>query len=298
MNPAYKGVTYAFRYEVIEPKQRKSVKSHSKSTYKLRDEKEWIPVPNATPSIVDADTWDKAQEQLRRNMLYSKRNRKHQYLLTNGRLRCGVCGRAMVGSCQGRRLLYRCICNIKTNYYDHCPQPTIVATKIEPPVWDEIKGVLKNPALVIDELNRQRNDKARLSLEADQILIENRIKQVTKEEQRYLRLYGQERIDQSTLLAEIDRVRRDKEALQSKLAELKQRQNAFEQVDIRLERLPDVLAELNGKLEGADYELKQLALEALEVKVTIYPNGDMRLDGSIPTNANCLTQGQYLGSWY
>lgn len=289
LNPAYKGLTYAFRYQAIEPKKpKKALRSYSKTSYTLRDKKEWIVVPNATPLIVEPSIWDKAQEQLQRNRVNSPRNRKHEYLLINGRLRCGVCGHGMVGGCQkkvnGDWLLYRCICNVKSNYYDRCLQPSIATSKIEPLVWNEVTKVLKNPQLVIEALNQQRNDTARFSLEAEQILIDNRIKQISKEEHRYLRLYGQGKIDEQLLLIEVDRVREQKESLEKKLAELKERERTFEQADIKLDRVSDVLATLNERLDNADYDLKQTALDALDVKATLYPNGHIHIDGSIPTN--------------
>jgi len=193
----------------------------------------------------------------------------------------------MVGSVRrkagGDWLFYRCISDCKPNYYSRCSQPNIAASEIEPLIWNEVAKVLKNPSLVIEELDRQRNDTRRFSLEAEEILIENRIQQVSKEEQRYLRLYGQGKVDESLLLAEIDRIRKDKESLESKFAELKERQKAFEEADTRLERVSDVLTTLTERLDNADYDIKQLALDALNVRVILYPDGNIHINGSIPT---------------
>lgn len=156
-NSAYEGITYAFRYKAIEARRpKKEERRYTKTTHIFRDKSEWIEVPNASPAIVSAELFEAAQEQLRLNRGKFPRTRKHQYLLTNGRLRCGVCGLAMVGCCKkkpgGDWLFYRCVRNIKTGYYKPCPQRSIAAGIIEPLVWAEVMRVLKDPALVLGEL--------------------------------------------------------------------------------------------------------------------------------------------------
>ena len=61
----------------------------------------------ATPALVDAESWDRAQEALLRNRNLAMKNSKHVYLL-RGLIRCQSCGHAYTGSSgkDGRR--YRC----------------------------------------------------------------------------------------------------------------------------------------------------------------------------------------------
>jgi site-specific DNA recombinase len=288
-NPAYKGETYAFRYKVVEPKSRKSpIRRYGKTRTLRRDKGEWILVPNGTPPIVGTEVWGMAQEQLRRNRLTSPRNRKHQYLLTNGRLRCGVCGRSMIGACQKRKtvddwLLYRCICNIKSAYYEKCPQHSIPASKVEPLVWNEVTKVLRNPSLVIAELGRQRGKGVGIALEAEEILVRNRIEQLQKEEKRYLRLYGQGKFDDSVLFAEVERTKRDKGILEEKLVNLREQKKSIAESERRLEGASEALAVITNNLDKADHNLKQLALSALDIKATLYPDNRLHITGSIPT---------------
>src|SRR5262249_2123212 len=53
----------------------------------------WIPID--VPAIIEHEVFEAAQAQLQRNKLRAKRNRKYEYLLVGGRLRCGQCGSAM-----------------------------------------------------------------------------------------------------------------------------------------------------------------------------------------------------------
>jgi site-specific DNA recombinase len=287
INPAYKGVTYAFRYKVVEPKHPKiGLRRYAKTTHQFRDSKEWIEVPGATPPIIDTSTWDLAQQQLSLNRVKSPRNRKHQYLFINGRFRCGICGRAMIGSCKkkpkGDWLFYRCVSNVKSNYYEKCPQHSIAASTAESLVWDEVAKVLKNPSLVMEELSSQRNEGVQAITEVDRMLVEERLRQASREEQRYLRLYGQGKLDEHLLLAETQRIRREKETLQAKLAEFEAQQKAFQEADVRLEKMPEVLAMLSECLCNFYYCRRQTSIDVLEVKVTLHPDRVMHINGSIP----------------
>jgi site-specific DNA recombinase len=66
-----------------------------KTRYQWLDREHWLPV--AVPPIIAQEVFDAAQAQIRRNAQHSKRNRKHEYLLNGGRLRCAQCGCAMAG---------------------------------------------------------------------------------------------------------------------------------------------------------------------------------------------------------
>jgi site-specific DNA recombinase len=72
----------------------------------LRDRSEWIEI--AIPAIIDDATFRDVQRQLGTNKATSRRNRKYNYLLSGGRLRCGRCGRAMTGrTSRGKFRYYR-----------------------------------------------------------------------------------------------------------------------------------------------------------------------------------------------
>lgn len=58
-------------------------------------------IEQSVPAIVTEEIWRKAQETLSSNVLFSKRNSKHQYLL-RGLMKCGLCGLTFIG-CAIRR---------------------------------------------------------------------------------------------------------------------------------------------------------------------------------------------------
>lgn len=296
-NPAYMGKTYVFRYKVVEPKKpRNRERSYSKTTHVFRDRSEWIELPGITPAIVSPETFDAAQEQLKVNRLRSPRSRKHHYLLGGGRFRCGVCGRSMIGSVKkkprGDWLYYRCVCNVKTNYYSHCEQRAIAASTIEPLVWDEIARVLKQPDVLLKEIERQRGTAASGVFEADMILVENNIASLRGEEQRYLRLYGRGWIEEGRLDAEIERVKGKRTDLEGKLRHLRHQKEEMEMVLDRYERVSESLDRIASAVDGADFEMKRLALEALDTEVIISRDRSVLIKGSIPVEV-----APYVTTW-
>jgi site-specific DNA recombinase len=110
----YCGVKYFNRREPVKPKQKREqvrVGKNPKSSRRLRPEEEWIPIP--VPAIIDRNTWERAQEQLKTNAKFSPRNNSvHAYLL-RGLVHCGICGKSYAGvtnHSRGREYQYY-VCN-------------------------------------------------------------------------------------------------------------------------------------------------------------------------------------------
>jgi len=286
-NTSYKGETYAFKYRVVEPKQpRKEMRRYSKTTHVFRDRTEWIELPGFTPPIVSSETFGAAQKQMGINRQKSSRNRKHDYLLTNGRLRCGICGRSMVGSSKkkpnGDWLFYRCICNIKSEYYQPCPQRSIAANRVESAVWSEISNVLKNPDLILGELKRQHEENNPIACQAEEILVSKNIRSLKDEEKRYLRKYGQGIFTDEELEGEVHRVREARQEQEKKMAELKWQKEQIEDADITFKKLSDVIGLVSNNLQNADCALRQQALEALGIGITLEQDRTLCIRGVLP----------------
>jgi len=59
----------------------------TKTRLQKRDRSEWLAIP--VPVIVSPGLFEAVQQKIAHNRALSKRNRKHEYLLLRGRLRCG-----------------------------------------------------------------------------------------------------------------------------------------------------------------------------------------------------------------
>ena len=107
----------------------------------------WIPI--AVPPIIDSATFEAAQVQLQRNKRLAKRNRKYEYLLVGGRLRCGQCGSTMSGGNKQGIPYYLCGRRAFQDAAAAHTRRSIQAREIEPLVWQAVEQALNNPALML-----------------------------------------------------------------------------------------------------------------------------------------------------
>ena len=120
----------------------------------VRPKEEWIAIEAA--AIVDPETWELAQQQLRLNRECSPRNTKtHAYLLQS-LLICSYCQVRMLGHTTGRpeKPNRRYLCGRKASLKGHptrCPARTFSADMLEERVWTSVSGLLQNPNLLLGQ---------------------------------------------------------------------------------------------------------------------------------------------------
>src|SRR6185369_15903817 len=131
----YAGIWHFYKYESCEPiKSAKKVKYRKslKGSTRLRPKSDWLPlVLPEDLRLIDRDQWLRVQEQIRRNTAFSKRNSKHDYLLT-GLVRCGSCGARYVGDPSHGAYYYRCHARCKK-------LGTIKENRLDDAVWSAIE---------------------------------------------------------------------------------------------------------------------------------------------------------------
>lgn len=115
-----------------------------------RPKEEWIEVE--VPQLVDRETWEAAQELRGQNKRFSRRNKRHDYLLS-GLIRC-VCGRAMSGEYFSDHQYYTC--TWRNNHHSHLEERTcwarsVRADAIEVDVWGSIIDLFSN----LEKLEKQ-----------------------------------------------------------------------------------------------------------------------------------------------
>ncbi|HEV8194042.1 MAG TPA: recombinase family protein [Ktedonobacterales bacterium] len=129
--------------------------------------REVVTVP--IPALVSVETWDAAQAQLERNLIWSPRNAKHDYLL-RGLITCGLCGHGFIGDARGNRrgqrlpLRYVCIArrHPRTLYGGtayaqerRCTALPVRAAELEAGIWADVEQALRNPGPVLNSLAAQ-----------------------------------------------------------------------------------------------------------------------------------------------
>jgi site-specific DNA recombinase len=231
-----------------------------------RPSDEWIEIPGASPRIVDEALWQRVQEILADSERKPKHTKIRIYPM-RGRLRCGVCGSAMVGqtmTSKGREYRYygcRHIYDRRTG--TDCTSRYVRADDLERGLWREVQTVLANPAVILRELqNGQQPDADAAEVEA----IETKLASLAARETRLVTLYSFGEVDEQVIRTQIAGVRREQIVLNDRLRSLRPAPRS-QPVSLDEARLMRTCQAVARWLDQADEARKRLALEALQISV-------------------------------
>jgi len=157
-NEAYYGVTYFNRRRAIESERaERPFEKTRKMKSAWRPREEWIRIP--VPPILDKETFERVQEQLRKNKSFSRRNlhRNDEFLL-RCLVRCGVCGLSYTALSQRTYAYYQCSGNnpFHVGRTERCPSSRVNARQLDTAVWDAIESLLCSPELMTSAWRRQQ----------------------------------------------------------------------------------------------------------------------------------------------
>jgi site-specific DNA recombinase len=271
-NPAYTG-------EAIWGKQR----NISKTRRKPRPEAEWVRL--AVPAIIDRETFAAAQQALTRHQRTAARNRKHEYLLHGGRLRCGRCGRSMSSLCRARQYRYY-VCNSQHQLLDptlRC-RGSVRADVIEAEVWQAVLRVLEDPALIAAEVARQHAHAGdqRTEIVRQVAVIEAALVTCDREAERWANAYAAAVIDLDELKGYRADIQARRQSLQAERAACQRQLDAIGAAVEQVDALTGYCARVRQRLQAFDMAEKRGAIEALDIRVRWSPEQPLVIQGSIP----------------
>jgi len=276
-NPAYTGETYAFRETHKEPAYRLRPDTKGKTSRTRRPREDWIALPQATPSIIDNQTFEAVQERLKRNKELAKRNSKVDYLL-KGLIRCGRCGRLYWGYVRhyhpksrewcGR--YYGCSGNVKMVSPIRCGNKNLNADRLEAQVWAEVEKVITKPNIVLQELEQrggQIGGKNILKEKLEQV--EAQLLSLKRRHDQDTRLFEWGGIEDDVMKQKIERWRSEKQRLTEEKNRIQAELDKVEELEIRWESIERFCQLLRQRIPAFTTEGKRLALEALGVEVLV-----------------------------
>ena len=180
-----------------------------------RPREEWIPV--GVPAIIPKELFESTQKRLQENLRYSQRNSKREYLLS-GLVRHS-CGHRMRGKTSHNRAYYNCYIADKTRAPvdewgepQKCRKGWVSGTALEKLVWDTVTELLKNPQLLIDELENlsELDSTTREVAEEELAKIRKRQKAVRDEERRLVEGYRKGLYPDFMMREEMERLEAEK----------------------------------------------------------------------------------------
>jgi site-specific DNA recombinase len=254
----------------------------TQTTTATRAREEWVEIP--VPPIISEEVFTAVRAQLDKNKALAKRNRKRNYLFIGGRLRCGRCGRAMIGCAPKNRRRYRC--SSITNVTDRAQQcrGSVHADDTESRVWAVIDQVLQQPELILAEVQRQHEgaETRRAAYEGELSLLNDLLGKCDREDQRWLKAYANESINEAELKGYRAEIAVRRQSLLMECQRIQAAMAGIEQAVDHVERLVDYCARVKQRLQTFNYAEKCLALKAPDVRVTWRPGEPLAIEGTIP----------------
>src|SRR5215213_8182979 len=250
--------------------------------YGMRAAKARAIIERDVPAIVSVEQWEAAQQALQRNLRFSPRNTRRQYLL-RGLMTCGLCGLTYTGAYWSRvdgseSLYYRC--NGRTQgrglygkQAQLCPSSG-VSGEIESLVWADIDGFLRNPGDVIEELvslAQQKDDEA-VDIRRQVAESEHALQDLSGQRDLVVGLYRRGRIDADALERQLDQIDADEVQVRTDLGSMEARAQAAGEKTARLRTAEDLLNDLHERLdEPITWERKRHLVELLVERICITP---------------------------
>lgn len=236
-----------------------------------RPKEEWIEV--AVPAIIEKKTWDAAQEQREMNKKFSRRNAKHDYLLS-GLLRCS-CGHSLSGEYFSNNQYYTC--NWRNNHHSNleertCWQRSVRAEAIEPDVWDSIVSLFSDQKILEKYLRiAQEEELAALDPKKEELVA---VISVIEETEREAIEIGRALRHASGIVAEklkqrIEEVDKRYEALVGRQEFLEEDLSKTKLTDEAVQDLLKFADDVFLGIENADFDTKRRTMEMLKIKVTV-----------------------------
>lgn len=230
-------------------------------------------IPIEVAPIVDENTWNKAQEVLSENRIFSPRNTKREYLLT-GKIKCSLCERNFTGleyigyryyACNNFRLKNR-------NNPTKCTNSIIRADAIENEIWKDIKEFIKKPELVKEFIQSKLFDANGLNVNDE---VEKRLKRFEKlsiEKSNLVRsIRLADKYCEKDILDQMEEIKKEDEKLTE---EIKYYKDIAANKDFEKQKICEIERHLQmflDKVDNPPFKLKKEIIRMLLKEVIVHP---------------------------
>jgi site-specific DNA recombinase len=226
----------------------------------------------AVPAIVDAATWEKAQEKLREARRLWANKGRHEYLLS-GIVTCADCGTSMCGhhaKWWGRwARRYTCRKARAVTGATGCrPVKMVMADHLEAAVWDQVKAALADPDALAREAAARAPQAEELWRELDRI--EKRLAEVEKGRAAVLDALasGLFELDTKTKTKLAD-LKRRKDRLEARRKELNGALRRAGGAAARVEELRTLARDVLDRIDDLSFAEKRALVRALVAQVVV-----------------------------
>ena len=153
---------------------------------------------------------------------------------------------------------------------------------LESLVWAELEGVLSHPEIIVNQLEKQRQDANHAGV------LDTELKQVERElnvadfEQHKLLQWALKGFPENQVEEENNRINKAREVLQARKAEIQARIKTSKEAIINIPKLAHTVELLRQKLKAPDFAMKRDFIESMGIKVWL-DGEDVEITGFIPS---------------
>jgi len=245
--------------------------------YGKRTKKQREVIERKVPAIIDEDLWDRCQEVLKNNQIFSMKNAKRKYLL-RGLIRCEICSNSFHGNFNGKHEYYICTGRIryKGPDYGRCKAKNVRSDFLNKVVWDDIMNFIDNPEQVLNSLDTSDSNLDIINdLENEKNIIKTRLDSMETEKESILNLFRKNIINSLDVEKQFENINKDKLQLQDRLLDLEKEILNVSSKSKNTDKIKDILSNMKSKLDNNEitFEVKREIIETLvnTIKVnTIY----------------------------
>lgn len=241
--------------------------------YGKRTKSKRPPVTRQVPAIVSVEVWEKAQESLTANFLFSARSAKNEYLL-RGLIKCGRCGRTYIGTAANRpngkrEFYYRCNgmhTRVLRNGAPACNAKSVRGDLLEQQVWADVEAFVRNPEPVLAQLHAKLVDETSGGPGTVEKLarLEGLLAEKTAERGRVVGLFRRGRLSETDLDVQLDEIAKEEAALTAQAEQLRGMVGQLASVAGTLRSVEGLLVELRERLNGpVEFEVRRRLVEIL-----------------------------------
>lgn len=262
--------SYVGEWEYRKRTDRKKVRGKTTFTTTTPDQR----IAVSIPALVSIEDFERVQETMKENVVFSKRNAKHFYLL-RALVFCGYCGRRYVGLASGRKPwvknYYRCSSHVSAAGRVPCEGVAIRADLLDAAVWDQCAEFIAHPESVFDELRQamemRQFSQHDLRSEAEQMSAALCVK--TKERARVINLVRRAVISDNEGERELATLQREVDQLERQRAELLSSLAAAESSELKALTAETMLGLLADRLSSLDDDTRREVACVLVDRITI-----------------------------
>jgi len=232
------------------------------------------------PAIVGSDLWDRAQRRRQNAITRARRRTRREYLM-RGRVTCHHCGQRMFGrNSYGKYSYYTCPgSHLSVPDARRCPSTSYRADFADGGVWEALKILLNDPALLVEHLRQRQELGATDNLWRRINVIDERIADAQRRVDKLFQLYLDDEYTQDVMQEHLQKQRRIVEQYENERADVLRSIDQAAEREARIDGLQELSERVRVNLNAAerDYRQRRQIVDILDATVRLETDGDAQL---------------------